>query len=255
MVRRSMNAKRSTIAGQNRDTSSLGHTVVVPLVRFTRPAPSIMNAEMLRQQGTCRFAVRSAPRLSSLSVKASAGPVAVDKSRDTTRKPNFPFVRIAGQEEMKLALCLNVVDPNIGGVLIMGDRGTGKSVAVRAACPRAEGLPAAGRVRQRTCAVLCGSTRWQRVGGASRMLTLSYPQMLRIVFQVRAVIDLLPAIDVVTGDPFNSDPYDPKLMGPDALMRFRKGEKLPVTRGKTPLVSGWHARQLSCRGILVCHAC
>ena len=32
---------------------------------------------------------------------------------------------------MKLGLLLNIIDPNIGGVLIMGDRGTGKSVAVR----------------------------------------------------------------------------------------------------------------------------
>ena len=47
------------------------------------------------------------------------------------KKPAFPFTRLAGQEDMKLALLLNVVDPTIGGVLIMGDRGTGKSVAVR----------------------------------------------------------------------------------------------------------------------------
>ena len=44
----------------------------------------------------------------------------------------YPFTAIVGQEEMKLALLLNVVDPLIGGVLIMGHRGTGKSTAVRA---------------------------------------------------------------------------------------------------------------------------
>jgi Mg-chelatase subunit ChlI len=70
----------------------------------------------------------------------------------TVKKPAFPFTRLAGQEEMKLALLLNVVDPSIGGVLIMGDRGTGKSVAVR------------------------------------------------------SLVDLLPMIDVVKDDPFNSHP-------------------------------------------------
>ncbi|GAX78124.1 hypothetical protein CEUSTIGMA_g5566.t1 [Chlamydomonas eustigma] len=108
--------------------------------------------------------------------------VAIAPVADAVRKPNFPFVRIAGQEEMKLAICLNVVDPNIGGVLIMGDRGTGKSVTVR------------------------------------------------------AMVDLLPMIDVVEGDPFNSDPYDPNLMGPDARMRYRNGDKLTVAKAKTPLV-------------------
>lgn len=44
----------------------------------------------------------------------------------------YPFAAIVGQEEMKLALLLNVIDPAIGGVLIMGHRGTGKSTAVRA---------------------------------------------------------------------------------------------------------------------------
>src|SRR4029453_14657002 len=45
--------------------------------------------------------------------------------------PQYPFSAIVGQEEMKLALMLNAVDPSIGGVLIMGHRGTGKSTAVR----------------------------------------------------------------------------------------------------------------------------
>lgn len=49
-----------------------------------------------------------------------------------TRRSVFPFTAIVGQEEMKLALLLNVVDPRIGGVMIMGDRGTGKSTAIRA---------------------------------------------------------------------------------------------------------------------------
>jgi Mg-chelatase subunit ChlI len=68
------------------------------------------------------------------------------------RRPVFPFTAIVGQEEMKLALLLNVIDPRIGGVLIMGDRGTGKSTTIR------------------------------------------------------ALADLLPQIEVVKGDPFNSHP-------------------------------------------------
>src|SRR6266853_300723 len=44
----------------------------------------------------------------------------------------YPFSRIVGQDEMKLGLILNVIDPSIGGVLMMGHRGTGKSTAVRA---------------------------------------------------------------------------------------------------------------------------
>jgi magnesium chelatase subunit I len=47
-------------------------------------------------------------------------------------KPTFPFTAIVGQEEMKHALVIAAIDPTIGGVLIFGDRGTGKSTAVRA---------------------------------------------------------------------------------------------------------------------------
>lgn len=78
--------------------------------------------------------------------------VAAPERAPTKKKPAFPFTRLAGQEDMKLALLLNVVDPSIGGVLIMGDRGTGKSVAVR------------------------------------------------------SLVDLLPMIDIVQDDPFNSHP-------------------------------------------------
>jgi magnesium chelatase subunit I len=65
---------------------------------------------------------------------------------------NFPFAAIIGQEEMKLALLLNVIDPKIGGVMIMGDRGTGKSTTIR------------------------------------------------------ALADLLPDIEIIKNDPFNTDP-------------------------------------------------
>ncbi|MBU3671000.1 MAG: magnesium chelatase ATPase subunit I [Sinobacteraceae bacterium] len=45
---------------------------------------------------------------------------------------SFPFVAIVGQEELKLAILLSVIDPSIGGVLVTGHRGTAKSTAVRA---------------------------------------------------------------------------------------------------------------------------
>jgi magnesium chelatase subunit I len=44
----------------------------------------------------------------------------------------FPFSAIVGQDEMKQALLIAAVDPRVGGVLVFGDRGTGKSTAVRA---------------------------------------------------------------------------------------------------------------------------
>ena len=45
---------------------------------------------------------------------------------------SFPFTAIVGQEELKQAILLTVVDPTIGGVLVTGHRGTAKSTAVRA---------------------------------------------------------------------------------------------------------------------------
>lgn len=47
-------------------------------------------------------------------------------------RPEYPFSAIVGQDEMKLSLVLNVIEPRIGGVLIRGEKGTAKSTAVRA---------------------------------------------------------------------------------------------------------------------------
>ena len=44
----------------------------------------------------------------------------------------FPFTAIVGQDDMRQALLISAVDPGVGGVLVFGDRGTGKSTAVRA---------------------------------------------------------------------------------------------------------------------------
>jgi magnesium chelatase subunit D len=64
--------------------------------------------------------------------------------------PVYPFTMVVGQEEMKLALLLNVIDQGVGGVLALGHRGTGKSTAVRAL---ADLLPSIQRVHD--CAFGC----------------------------------------------------------------------------------------------------
>jgi magnesium chelatase subunit I len=53
---------------------------------------------------------------------------------------------------------------------------------------------------------------------------------------VRALADLLPEIDVVDGDPFQSDPADPKIMSADVRARFEAGEILPTRRRKVRVV-------------------
>jgi magnesium chelatase subunit D len=71
-------------------------------------------------------------------------------ARANAAAPVYPFTALVGQEEMKLALLLNVVAPSVGGVLITGHRGTGKSTAVRAL---ADLLPPLSAVRG--CAFNC----------------------------------------------------------------------------------------------------
>ena len=83
---------------------------------------------------------------------------------------------------MKLALLLNVIDPRIGGVMIMGDRGTGKSTTIR------------------------------------------------------ALADLLPGIEVVSGDPYNSSPIDPDLQSSEVRETLNKGETLLKEEKQVPMV-------------------
>lgn len=57
------------------------------------------------------------------------------KSQGKTEKKNkatFPFLAIQGQNDLKLGMILNVIEPDIKGILIIGDRGTGKSTTIRA---------------------------------------------------------------------------------------------------------------------------
>jgi magnesium chelatase subunit I len=56
---------------------------------------------------------------------------------------SFPFSAIVGQDEMKAALLIAAVDARIGGVMVFGDRGTGKSTAVRALAALLPPVPAA----------------------------------------------------------------------------------------------------------------
>lgn len=99
-----------------------------------------------------------------------------------TARPIFPFTAIVGQEEMKLALALNVIDPKIGGVIIMGDRGTGKSTTIR------------------------------------------------------AITDILPEIEVIQDDPFNSHPNDFELMSDEIRDKIEQGIKQNIILKKVMMV-------------------
>ena len=104
------------------------------------------------------------------------------KLQNKNDRPVFPFSAIIGQEEMKLALLLNVIDPRIGGVMIMGDRGTGKSTTIR------------------------------------------------------AVADLLPDINIVADDPFNSSPDDFELMSEEVKETIFKNKTVDIAAKKVPMI-------------------
>ena len=79
--------------------------------------------------GTVSAAAR---RLNMDGSTISSGRTRGRRSAPPAARLVFPFSAIVGQEELRLALNLCAVDPSIGGVLALGDRGTGKSTAIRA---------------------------------------------------------------------------------------------------------------------------
>ncbi|NER02100.1 MAG: magnesium chelatase ATPase subunit I [Okeania sp. SIO3C4] len=129
-------------------------------------------------------------KISNQNLESTVSPIAqANNTANTSVKPAvpriravFPFTAIVGQEEMKLALLLNVIDPKIGGVMIMGDRGTGKSTTIR------------------------------------------------------ALADLLPEIDIVVDDPFNSDPQDPDLMSDSVQDKLAQQQEIATVKRKVQMV-------------------
>ncbi len=76
------------------------------------------------------------PRDTTRALRAAREPAAVGTTSQSLSVRDapapFPFAAIVGQDDMKLAFVIAAIDPSIGGVLVFGDRGTGKSTAVRA---------------------------------------------------------------------------------------------------------------------------
>src|SRR5258706_1572220 len=74
--------------------------------------------------------IRSLRELVDFVGEKSLPPLVPEEGRVTENLP-FPYLAIVGQYEMKLALLLGLINPNIGGILLVGPRGTAKTTAVR----------------------------------------------------------------------------------------------------------------------------
>ncbi|CAA6665814.1 unnamed protein product [Spirodela intermedia] len=109
-------------------------------------------------------------RVAAVATEVSSVEEAQRQAAKESQRPVYPFAAIVGQDEMKLCLLLNVIDPRLESTT------------------------------------------------------------------VRSLVDLLPEIRVVAGDPFNSDPEDPESMGVEVRELILKGEKLPTMCTKINMV-------------------
>jgi magnesium chelatase subunit I len=94
----------------------------------------------------------------------------------------YPFTAIVGQEDMKLALILNVINPSLGGVLIKGEKGTAKSTAVRAL---ADLLPAMETVKD--CKFHCDPQDNNQLCGICQESLASHKQLVVQAAKMRVV--------------------------------------------------------------------
>jgi len=90
----------------------------------------------------------------------------------------FPFSAIVGQDDMKLAILIAAIDPSVGGVLVFGDRGTGKSTAVRALAALLPAMRAVVGCRYHcdpNASVLCDECQARRTRGALKSHAVPVP--------------------------------------------------------------------------------
>ncbi len=104
--------------------------------------------------------------------------------------PPYPFAALVGQAELKLALMLCVVSPTIGGVMVMGHRGTAKSTAVRALAAMLPPIKAIAG-----CAYSCAP---ERTAGLCERCT-SHPEGKKAAHKPTAVTIPVPVVDLPLG--------------------------------------------------------
>ena len=102
-----------------------------------------------------------------------------DIDRGISSQEPYPFLAIVGQKEMKLGLILSVINPRVGGVLLIGPRGTAKTTAVRSLTDL---LP---RVRRSLCAHGCTEEMLEE-GGMEAICADQAPQQAANVAQPTA---------------------------------------------------------------------
>lgn len=125
----------------------------------------------------------------------------------------YPFTAIVGQEDMKLALILNVINPALGGVLIKGEKGTAKSTAVRAL---ADLLPAMRAVK--ACPFGCDPDDFNHMCGdcleeAQRRQAVQSVKMRVVELPVSATEDrVVGTLDIEHAIKFGEKKFEPGLL-------------------------------------------